>query len=292
MSTYHNCYSVLGDVLRGLNDYSTARHNGTSTSGPFDNTWIVNKINVAQKDIYNILMKRIPENFLTSASLTFTNSIATLPWDFGKRKRLVDDHGSKVFLSSVDVLPTNAGVGSDQLFYQKGRTYVLNKAGVTKTYTLYYYTKPRDMHQGTASAGASTSITFASTAKVIADYYNGLTLENITADWVNTISDYTAARVATITGTAAASDYYGTVSELPEEFHHLIAPRAIQLCSMEHPRAQQKPSLADITGWLDMLDAALLAFAGSDSDVGIEELFTDYAGGSSSIGGVNIPGHE
>lgn len=275
MSTYENCYEILGDVRKGINEYSTALHQGTDTSNAHSNSYLVKKINAAQRYLYALLFQRMPEEFLEEISLTGVDSVYTLPWDFGRLIYFKDENGNQVFPIGVKKLRLTEETGSDRLYYRKGNTLVLDKDGVSKTYTLHYYRKPRDLDQGKAPAGASTSITLASSAKKIADYYNGIIIENITKDWIDTISDYTAARVATIGAeTAAGDDYYGLVSDLPEPFHFLIAPKAVHLVKASSPVIQEKPSSQDLKEWNNQLIETLKAFVGSD-DTDIEELFLD-----------------
>ena len=281
MSTYENCYEILGDVRRGLNEYTTGFHQGTDTTGPHSNSYLVKKINEAQRFLYAILILRIPGEFLQETTLTGVDSVYTLPWDFGRLLYFKNENGQQVFPINPKKLRLTEETGNDRLYYRKGNTLVLDKAGVTETYTLLYYRKPRDLEQGMASAGGAASITFATSAKKIADYYNGMTIENITKDWVDEIDDYTAARVATISETAAASDYYGIVSDLPEPFHFLIAPKAIQLIKTVSPVVQEKPSKQEISDWNNLLVETLKAFVGSD-DRDVEELFVDYDHGLSA----------
>jgi len=275
MATYDNCYEILKNVRKGLNEYSTGLLQGTDTSGPHSNEYLVQKINAAQRLIYAILLKRIPEEFFEEIALTGVDSVYTLPWDFGRLLYFKDTDGNQVFKLSEKRRHLTEETGSDRLYTKRGNTLVLDKDGVTDIYTLFYYRKPRDLDQGKASAGGAETITLATSAKKIADYYNEMTIENVTKDWIDTIDDYSAARVATISETAAASDYYGIVSDIPEPFHHLIAPKAVHLVKVESPLAQEKLTERDLLTWQRMLIDALTAFCGSD-DEDIEDIFCDY----------------
>lgn len=275
MPTYENCYEILKNVRMGLNEYTSNMLNGTDTTGPHSNTYLVKQINNAQRYLYGILFQRIPEEFLEETTLTGVNSVYTLPWDFGRLLYFKNEAGRQVYPTSIKKLRLTNETGSDRLYYKKGNTLVLDKAGVTESYVLLYYKKPLDLEQGQAAAGAATSITLATSAKKIADYYNSQLIENITKDWVDTITDYSTARVATITETAAANDFYGTISNLPEMFHHLIAPKAIMLVKASSPVVQEKPSRQEISDWNEQLIETLRAFVGSD-DSDPEELFLDY----------------
>ena len=286
MGTYHNAYQILGDVREGLNEFSTALQQGTDTYGKYSNSYIMLKINRAQRMLYAKLFKRIEEHFLTSVDLVGVDSVYTLPWYFGKIRRFEDENDIKVLPVSIDHRPTVNGRGSDSLYYHKGNTLVLTRSGVTKTYTLWYYKKPRELDQGAATA----TDTLASTAKEIADYYNGMTIEQVeTTTDQGEITDYTAARVITSGITLASTKYYGIVSDLPEMFHQLIAPLGVMLCKAEHPVSPEKPTKSEIGFWNDELEDAIVAFAGNKGDVPPEDIWTDFGGGRGG-GGVNIPG--
>jgi len=275
MSTYENCYEILSQLRQGINEFSTGLLQGTDVSGPHQNSYLVKKINEAVRYIYAILMRRIPEAFFVSTSLTGSNSVFTLPWDFGRLLFFKDENGDQVFPFDPKKGKLTNETGNDRLYYRSGNTLVLDKDGVSETYTLLYYRKPRDLDQGKSSAGGAQSITLATTAKAIADYYNGMVIENITDANVDTISDYTAARVATISGTGAAEKYYGIVSDIPEPFHHLIAPKAIHLVKLESPVIQEKVTQVSLTEWDNQLSMDISAYVGSD-DIDFEDLFADY----------------
>jgi len=285
MSTYENAYKILSSVRLGLDEYSTAYVQGTDTTGAHDNLFLMDKINTAQRFIFNLLYKRMPHEFLTEVSLTPTSSVYTLPADFGSLIWFKDENGYQVYPVTVDRLKTTNATGSDRMYYRKANTLVLDKTGVSTAYTLYYKKKARDIHTGSASAGAATSITLSSTyASKIADHYNGMTIENITQDWVDTIDDYSAARVATISETAAASDYYGIVPDIPEMFHTLIAPKAILDVRLESPVVKRKSAKADKDNFWEMLIETLRAYAGSAQDIELDDIFGDGGNGSMPTG--------
>jgi hypothetical protein len=59
---------------------------------------------------------------------------------------------------------------------------------------------------------------------------------------VDTITNYVASTtIATITGTPASTDLYGTVSQLPEEAHYLIVLMTTVLC-MAKPGSDFDPT--------------------------------------------------
>ena len=285
-----NCYEILSRVRRSLNEYSTEYVQETDTSGLYSNAFLLDQIIDAQSLLYAELMLNKPSLFFKETTITGVNSVFTLPPDFGRVYQFRDQDGLKVFPSSPSSIPTSGGEGSTRLYYRKGDTLATTKAGVSDTYTLYYYTEPRHIHLGQASAGAATSITLDSTyAPKLADFYNGMQIENITQDWVDTIDDYTSARVATISETAAASDWYGIVTDIPREFSHLIAPRAVLLAKERHPASQEKPGTSEIAQWQQDVEKALLAYGGEGDDVLIEDIWTDFNMQPAGAG-INIPG--
>lgn len=277
MPTYiGNCYELLKEVRIGLNDYSDDKLNGTVTTGAFQNSSLMRKINDAQRHIWAVLFARMPHLFLTSTSLTGTSSVYTLPSDFYKLRRFENSDKVKINPISVDEKHIANYDGNKYLYYRKGNTLVIDKDSVTDAHTLWYFKRVRDLDQGKATAGAASSITLAATARKEADYYNNMVIEDITADLTSTISDFSNARVATITGTAAANDYYGIVSELPEDFHHLIAPLAL-IMAKQQLKAPERPGSLEMSLFNDMLAEALRPFVGQfDSDKTTEDTFFDF----------------
>lgn len=274
--TYINAYEILSQVRYDLNEYSTAFVQATDTSGAFQNSQLMAKINQAQRIIWNTLFNQNPEEFLKSVTLTFTSSVATLPTDFYRFKRLENSDGIKIEKVSLDSKHVYDDLGTEYQYYRYYQSLRIDKDGVSGSYTLWYYWKPRELDQGMTSAGGALSATLATTAKKIADYYNNMTIENITDDAVDTITDYSSARVCTVSNTWAASKYYGLVSELPEPFHHLIQPRATILCK-SLPQSPVQPTKIELMDFNDMLRETLRGYAGTSfTDVSIEEVINDF----------------
>lgn len=295
MATYLNGYTLLEKLwiqLVGYNSNISSYLNGTDTTGPYSNSQVLDGINAAQQFLYNSLLTRIPYEFEEEVALTGVSSVYTLPADFGKLRLFRDSDGNQIHPISTNQRRKTSGSGNSNLYYRKGNTLVIDKSGVTEVCTLYYYRKCRDIHQGKATDGAATSITLATTAKKIDDYYNGLTLENITQDWVDTIDDYATTRVATISETAAADDYYGTVSDIPEPFHFLMIPRAVFEITGNYPVAKSKVSVSGVELFNQQFIGALRAYAGSALDTYPENVWCAYgAGGGGNSNPYNIPGH-
>lgn len=295
MATYLNGYALLEKLwiqLVGYNSNIATYIDGTDTTGPYSNQQIMDGINDAQRFLYSTLLTRIPYEFEEETELTGVNSVYTLPPDFGNLRFFKDSRGHQIHVIRPDQRRVVSGRGSDQLYYRKGNTLVIDQANISEVCTLIYHRKCRDIEQGKAAAGAAASITFADTAKLIADYYNGLMIENATQDWVDTILDYSTARVATITETAAADDFYGTISDLPEPFHFLLVPRAVYEITGDYPIVKEKPQQTGVAFFNDQVLATLRAYAGEALDTYAEDIWCDYGSGGIGYGYDGIlPGH-
>jgi hypothetical protein len=238
------------------------------------------------------LFRLKPEIFQSRTTIVGVASSYALPYNFGKLIEFRDSEGNIIVPVTVRALPTPSGDGSEHLYFREGNNLVLTKSGITETYALYYFRKPRLLLSGTAgaSSGASALHMSAATAMLHDDYYNGVTVDDYTASFTSTITDWTAStQVAVVTGTAANSDIYGTVSELPEEYHLLIVPLAELMVSSVHPAAQRKPSEADWKRWTDRFFETLWAYGGNEGDTEFADIFADYSVGP-RVGGYNIPG--
>jgi hypothetical protein len=265
-----NAYTMAEMVREGINEYSTAYLQGTDTTRAFANADILNKLNMAQRYIADLLYTRDPSLFLKSVVLTGVNSVYTPPADFMKVRRLEDSDGIQVVPITIDF----KGYEDGHSYYRKGNTLVVDKGGMSDPLTLWYFSRVRDMDYGMSTAGGALSLTLALTARVQADYYNGMTIANITDSWEDTISDYSAARVVTLAAqTGAASKYYGMVCELPEDLHHLVPMKA--LIAMKGTYTSNKaPNAADISDFNAALSSAFNALLGSvHGDVPISDLF-------------------
>lgn len=277
MSTYENCYALVASVRQGVGEYSEAKVRGEDTLGGYHNDYLVKKINAAIRELYALIARRVPDLFIEETVLTAVSSVLTLPWDFGQLIYLKNAAGRQVSEVTQDGRRLTSATGSDRLYWRKGNTLLLDKAGVGDNYTLIYKRKPRDIHHGLVVAGSALSMTFATSAKKIADYYNGMIVENESADWVDTVSDYTAARVATIAAeTPVKNEAYGLVPEIPEWSHHLIAPRATLMVRQEQPLAKKKPSQLDYQEYQNMLRIALVDNTAPNQDIDYERMFTAF----------------
>lgn len=278
MATYTNAYEMVDEVRQSLNEHSEALVQGQA-KGTHSNIQILKAINKSQLLIHAFLFKRDNGLFLTDADLTGVDSVFTLPWNFGKLALFRDHRGRKVFPIDPDQSRMVAATGSDRLYQRIGNTLKLDREGVTDTYKLWYYTKPRDIHHGRLDDGAAQSATLDNRhAKLIDDYYNGMQIEVMTGTkFIDTISDYTgSSRAAVIAGTGVKSEHYGLVSELPEPFHPLIPLKAAIHIKATSPVAQEKPTQVEINEFADLLQATLANYVTDGEDVDWEEVFADF----------------
>jgi len=93
-----------------------------------------------------------------------------------------------------------------------------------------------------------------------------------------------------------AADFYGTVSDMPEPFHHLMIPRAVFSITGLYPVAQDAPRVSGTKAlamktFTEDLHETMLAFAGRSLDTYPEDIWCARGGGSTR--GINslIPGH-
>jgi hypothetical protein len=272
-----NCYSILQNIRYAINEHSTALVQGTDTTGAFQNSYLIDEINKAQYFIYSILFNTIPDLYLTSAPLTFSASVATLPTDCFKIREIDDSEG--IPLTAIDMGQRHVGsyTGDKYAYYRYGNTVRVDRDSISETGTIWYYKRLREITSGMSSAGGALSLTLATTAKGIVDYYNNMTIENVTDNWVDTISDYTAARVCTLAAqTGAASKYYGIVSELPEIFHGVLEERAI-IQVKQHPKAPFKITKLDLELNMENLRSAMISYAGTTTgDINIDNVINDF----------------
>jgi len=270
--TYQNCYALLEEVRTELNEYNEKLCQGTEF-GVFDNSDIVRKINVSQKYIFNILFNRLPDLFLTSTGVTGTAGVYTIPSNVYRLNYIANSNGDRINPISVKVKHLTDASGSDYLYYRSGNT-IVRDGGGSDTITFHYYKIAKDLTQGQSKGGGATSITLDSNAKGIADYYNNVIIENISDNWVDTITDYTSARVATIATRSSAGKFYGTVSELPEAFHSLVSKKAVILLK-DSVVSPQRADVTEISNFREDLVETLRAFTGT-GDINLSELFYEF----------------
>ncbi|MBL0716799.1 MAG: hypothetical protein JJV89_02010 [Desulfosarcina sp.] len=278
---YDNCYAIVSEIRHNLNEYSLSLVQGAE-QGAFANEAIIHKINAAQSFLFATLSQRIPDLFTAIIELTGVDSVYTLPANFSTIEWFKDNSGVPIVPIQHKYIVPTAYTGLKNTYYRVGNELRINRSGIVEVCTLYYRWKPRKITSGKSTDGALNSITLDINAVDRPNYYEGMILENITQDWSSEIDLYRTSvankRVATMeddTVTCDTGDYYGIVSDLPEEFHPLITAKAT-IMMKSTPLSQDKPSRSEINDFEMVFIETLRAFAGTAVDVNIDELFTNY----------------
>lgn len=276
-SRYVNCYALVEDVRRGLNEYSTAFVQGTDTTGAYLNAEIVRHINRCQRYLYNLCVTRKPGAFMKSADIVGVDSAYALPADFFRMIRFEDPNDYKLREISIHERRKAAQSGNKLLYYRKANQLIVDYPSLTDTYTLWYVWKPRLLDFGQIASGGTLAGTLATSAIPEADYYNGMILDNITTGASLNITDYSAARVCTLTGgNTTTSDWYGLVPEIDEIFHDLIAPLAAYSLKF-HPKSIIPPNANELPVIVrEPLIEAIRSWSGSVEDGLYVDRYIDF----------------
>jgi hypothetical protein len=237
-----NAFYMLKDLRDNVGE-ATESHWGDD-----DLLW---KLNLAHRVRANELISVPGDWLLTSSNLTPVDSVITLPSDCVKPVYMEEttDGYPIPFCGDIRdrrtdrVYATNPWSGSAEA-YLVGNTIEVNASSYTTGVTLWYQKRVPDLHAGTESSVAASTLGFdlGNRPRFEDDYYNNVYVEVMDAtthaiEIRSLITDYTAAGVATITGTPTDTDVYGTVSTLPEEAMDLVVLDATL-------RALAKPSAA------------------------------------------------
>ena len=235
-----NAYYMLVDLRDNVGEAS-AKHWG-------DND-LLRKLNFAHRARANELMSVPGDWLMTSDDLTPVASVITLPSDCVKPSYMEITASEEPISLDVSIRERrltrlSAGAGGLEA-YPVGNTLEVNTEGFTDEVTLWYLKRIRDLHAGTADAGAATEIALDTDNEhsVTDDYYNGVTIDIVsgTGAGSDTITDYTGSTGAcVVTGTYSSSSIYGTVSELPEEADRLVVLDAT-LLALAKPSASMDP---------------------------------------------------
>jgi len=236
---------------------------GEGTAKHWTDRELLRRLNTVQRRLAVAVAKAPGDWLVKSKSVTPSSSEITLPSDCSKPVYLEETATGNVISFSTRVMDrrvsrltgTSLWSGTLEAYFVKGKI-VVNQDSYGEACTLWYQERVPDLHVGTASAGAATSITLSAHdgagvssggfgAKVVADYYNGAGIEVVSgtgAGTVDTITDYTTARVATVSGTYDSDSVYGTISKLPEECHNLMEVEAA-LMAMSKPSSVLDPQI-------------------------------------------------
>uniref|UniRef100_A0A6M3L9Q5 Putative tail protein n=1 Tax=viral metagenome TaxID=1070528 RepID=A0A6M3L9Q5_9ZZZZ len=231
------------DLLRDMVFEETASH--------WSDVNLVRRLNIAQNKVTNRVAQSPGAWLVVSTSVTPSSSVITLPSDCAKPLYLEEtssgrpvrwlDGGINYRRVSREA-GTSLGTAGSREAYPLQSTIEVNQDSYSTACTLWYQLRPPNLHCGTAASGSGASaLVFAADRNLVYvdDYYNNVTVEVVDqtssiVDIRSTISDYTAStHTAVITGTAAASDTYGTIPRLPEEVHSLIVLEAAVLALLK-----------------------------------------------------------
>lgn len=249
-----NAYDMLADLRSNLNE-ATADH--------WTDTELLRKLNQAQqKTAMHLSMQ--PGNWLiASAAVSPSGSVITLPSDCAKPLYIEETSSGTpiLFKTSLQDRRTSRSYGVEVPWdhrpleaYPLMNTIEVNQDSYSTACTLWYQIRVPDLHTGTASAGGAASLTMDTTdgtdgtgngARLEADYYNNVDIEIVsgTGPGIDTVTDYSVARVCTVTGTYSTDSVYGTVPRgIPDQGHGLIILEATML-ALSKPSASIDPTV-------------------------------------------------
>ncbi len=244
---------------------------GESVAAHWKDRFLLTCLNQVQEKLSQKVAKAPGGWLLTSTSVTPVASVITLPVDCAKPVYLEETVSGNPISWGVEAperrvsrQPANQLQSSMLEAYRQYGEIVVNRDSYTTACTLWYQFRVPELHVGTASAGSTGTFTMSAYdgvgasdgfgAKVVADYYNNVTYfctAGTGSGTTGTITDYTAARVATLSATTtvyAASSVYATVSRLPEQCHHLMWLEA-SLMALAKPA-----SLMEKEAWMFLKD--------------------------------------
>ncbi len=234
-----NAFEIYKEIREGIGEESAAH---------WGDRGLLRKMIQAQNVLWQDLLKTNGDWFLTSEDIVPVASVITLPSLCGKPVYLEDKaNGTEIPIQGT--VRNRRLTRGDASGYYEGLlsayfakdSLVVNADDFTDPVTLWYYERFIDMSFGTAGVSSGVNalqLDITHAPRFEDDYYNGLGVEVWSADSlpsiVTTISDYAkATNVATIAGTAASGNFYGTTLQIPEEGHYLIVLDVISKCLMK-----------------------------------------------------------
>lgn len=222
-----NAYMMMLDVRDNI---------GEEVAAKWDNAGIQRKLNAAQRRLAMILSMSPGDWLVKSSDLTPSDSLITLPTDCMKPVALETTANKQpipirtnVRDRSIGRLPAAAlGVWEYEAYLLKDYIEV-NVDSFETGVTLWYQQRVPDLALGVVATGSASTLVLqaANEPNGNDDYYNEVVIEvidtNFNVNIVSPVSDYDGGTFTiTLTGTPVANDFYGTISELPEECHDLM----------------------------------------------------------------------
>lgn len=233
-----NAYEILEIVRNNVNE-ATAAH--------WSDKEILRKINMAHRNAAAIISRSEGDWLVKSTTLASSNSIISLPSDCVKVVYIEESStGYPITLSGTvrerrvtrrtGTTLTSVGLHG----YVIGSTIEINQEAYSNNVDLWYEYRVVDLHAGAAGSGSGAStlvFSLDTSPNRNDDYYNSRTVEVVDGTGsgiISTISDYDGGTyTATITGTCASGDNYGTVSQLPKEAMDFVVWHATKACMMK-----------------------------------------------------------
>lgn len=210
---------------------------GETAESHWTDKLLLRRLNIDQRETGRLCLDS-PGDWLLkkSASITPSSNQLALPSDC-VRPAYVEEVVSG---RTVPIRGSVRGraIGRDTEAYLIGNYLEINETSYTNACYIWYQQRIKDLHAGLCGTGTGAAAVVFEAAHWPSgedDYYNGIVLQvRDAADHVlnvnQEISDYTGATftavIASPTVTPASGDFYGTVSELPEELHGLVVLRA------------------------------------------------------------------
>lgn len=236
-----NAYELILDVRSNLTE---------ATESFFKDASLLRKLNKFQRRVAGRLMEMPGDWMLTKSSeLTPSSGVITVPSDCVKPAYLEEVSSGRPVNIEGTVRerrfdrPIGATIYDGAITaYLQGSSIVVNQDSYATGVYLWYYYRPVDLHAGVLGAAASATVLpfeLANFPSPTDDYYNGREVEVIgdlseMSKGLHTITDYAGstgyAAVAAMSTAAESGDYYGTVSQLPEEAHDLIVAETTLEC--------------------------------------------------------------
>jgi len=248
-----------------------------STESMWDEATRLTAINAAYDQICNRIIQAYENWFYTETTLTpGTSSWEKTPFELPNPKTVVkillvtDTDGrpiEPINLAMRDYsYPTVANRNVDMGYWLGHDTLYVNAKDYTDNLRLYYIRRPCRLLTGTASAGSTSSITFATSPAPdgVDDYYNGSYL------WIKSgtgagqrveITDYVGStRVASATFSTApdTTSAYALESELPDGHNEIVAYGAAIRALQFDTRQQGK--LEQLKQWYTKLEYDLIDY--------------------------------
>jgi hypothetical protein len=210
---------------------------GEVTESHWTDKLLLRRLNIDQRETGRLCLDS-PGDWLLkkSASISPSSNQLALPSDC-VRPAYVEE------VSSGRTVPIRGSVrgraiGRDTEAYLIGNYLEINETTYTNACYIWYQQRIKDLHAGICGTGTGAAAVVFEAAHWPSgedDYYNDIVVQvRDASDHVlnvnQAISDYTGATftavIASPAVTPASGDFYGTVSELPEELHGLIVLRA------------------------------------------------------------------